>query len=86
MNVFPLNRHVMITSLKTSGPRGSSVEDVNIQRTGKVPGDCTSVVTVSTNIHSQPVPYFTAAISHCAAGLKQCGGSPPANLALMPSP
>ena len=86
MNVFPLNRHAMITSLKTGGPRDSSVEDVNIEHTGKVPGGSTSVVTVSTSIHSQPVLYCTAVKSHCGAGLKQCGGSPPANPALMPSP
>lgn len=86
MNVFPLNRHVMITYLKTGGPKGSSVDDVDIAHTGKVPGGCTSVVNVSTNIHLQPVPYFTAAKSPCAAGLKQCGGSPPANPASMPSP
>ena len=86
MNVFPLNRHAMITSLKTGGHKDSSAEDVNIENTGKVPGGSTSVVTVSTNIHSQPVPYCTAAKSPCGAGLKQCGGSPHANPALMPSP
>ena len=86
MNVFPLSRHVMITSLKISGPKGSSVEDVNIEHTGKVPGGSTSAVTVNTSIHSQPVPYCTAAKSHCGAGLKQCGGSPRANQALMPLP
>ncbi len=48
MNVFPLNRHVVITSLKTGGPKGLSVEDVNIEHTGKVPEDCTSVLTVNT--------------------------------------
>jgi hypothetical protein len=63
MNVFPLNRHAMSTSLKTGGPRGLSAEDVNIENTGKVPGDSTSVVTVSTSIHSQPAPYCIAAKS-----------------------
>ena len=86
MNVFPLSRHAMITSLKTSGPKGSSVVDVNIEHTGKVPGVYTSVVTVSINIHLRLGPYCTAAKSPCGAGLKQCGGSPHANPALMPSP
>ena len=76
----------MITSLKISDPKGSSVEDVNIEHTGKVPGGSTSAVTVNTSIHSQPVPYCTAAKSPCAAGLKQCGGSPLANRVLMLSP
>ena len=75
----------MITSLKTGGPRDSSVEDVNIEHTGKVPGGSTSVVTVSTSIHSQPVPYCTAAKSPCGAGSKQCGGLPLENQALTQS-
>ena len=76
----------MITSLKTSGPKGSSAVDVNIEHTGKVLGDYTSVVTVSINIHLQPEPYCTAVKSPCGAGLRQCGGSPHANPALMPLP
>jgi hypothetical protein len=74
MNAFQMNKPVMTTCLKSGGHKDLSAVNVHIQRTGRVPGICTSVDDANINIHSPLEQYFTAVKSLYGAGLKQCGG------------
>lgn len=85
MNAFQTNKPAMITYLKSGGHKDLSAGDVRILHTGRVTEISTSVDDANINIHSRRAQYFTAVKSLYGVGLKQCGGSPHANPALMPS-